>query len=164
MGATMASISVSGTGCAARTAGSVISRAAIFALAALLLPAASPLASLEIDVVKLRSQKGLLRICLTARPQSFPDCKNDAQALTRSVPATQTVVKFEGLSPGNYAAAIIHDENGNSKLDTLMGIPREGFGFSRNPAIGFGPPSFNAARFTVDTAAAPQQVRMRYLL
>ncbi|WP_447729013.1 DUF2141 domain-containing protein [Sphingomonas koreensis] len=133
-------------------------------LAALLLPAASPLASLEIDVVKLRSQKGVLRICLTARAQSFPDCKNDAQALTRSVPATQTVVKFEGLAPGDYAAAVIHDENGNSKLDTLMGIPREGFGFSRNPAIGFGPPRFEAARFAVGAAAAPQQVRMRYLL
>ena len=133
-------------------------------LAALLLPAASPTSSLEIDVARLRSQKGVLRICLTARPQSFPDCKNDAQALTRSVPASQTVVTFEGLVPGDYAAAIIHDENGNARLDTLMGIPREGFGFSRNPAIGFGPPKFEAARFAVGGNAVPQQVRMRYLL
>jgi uncharacterized protein (DUF2141 family) len=140
-------------------------RLSVLPLAVLLLPAATaPTASLEIDVQKLRSQKGMLRICLTTRPQSFPDCKNDAQALTRSVPATQNVVKFEGLAPGNYAAAIIHDENGNSKLDTLMGIPREGFGFSRNPAIGFGPPKFDAARFAVGDGAAPQQVRMRYLL
>ena len=136
----------------------------MLAIAALLLPAASPVASLEIDVIKLRSQKGVLRICLTARPQSFPDCKNDAQAVTRSVPATQTVVTFEGLAHGNYAVAIIHDENGNSKLDTLMGIPREGFGFSRNPAIGFGPPRFDAARFAVGGTPVPQQVRMRYLL
>ena len=133
-------------------------------LAALLLPAASPTSSLEIDVARLRSQKGVLRICLTARPQSFPDCKNDAQALTRSVPASQTVVTFEGLVPGDYAAAIIHDEDGNARLDTLMGTPREGFGFSRNPAIGFGPPKFDAARFAVGSGAAPQQVRMRYLL
>lgn len=160
----MASISASGIGSAGRTGESAISRVLMLVPLALLLPAASPTASLEIDVVKLRSQKGVLRICLTARPESFPDCKNDAQALSRSVPATQTVVTFEGLAPGNYAAAIIHDENGNAKLDTLMGIPREGFGFSRNPAIGFGPPSFNAARFAVDAAAAPQQVRMRYLL
>lgn len=136
----------------------------MLAIAMLLLPAASPTVSLEIDVVKLRSQKGLLRICLTARPQSFPDCKNDAQALSRSVPASQTAITFDGLAPGTYAVAIIHDENGNARLDTLMGIPREGFGFSRNPAIGFGPPSFNAARFVVDATAAPQQVRMRYLL
>lgn len=136
----------------------------MLAAAALLLPAASPTVSLELDVQKLRSARGVLRICLTARPQSFPDCKDDAQALSRSVPATQAVVTFDGLAPGNYAAAIIHDENGNRKLDTLMGIPREGFGFSRNPAIGFGPPKFDAARFAVDGAAKPQQVRMRYLL
>ena len=139
-------------------------RALLLAPVALLLPAASPTHSLEIGVQKLRSQKGVLRICLTGRAQSFPDCKNDAQAVSRSVPASQTRITFDGLAPGSYAVAIIHDENGNSKLDTLMGIPREGFGFSRNPAIGFGPPKFDAARIAVDAAAAPQQVRMRYLL
>ncbi len=130
----------------------------------LLLPAASPVATLELDVQKLRSARGMLRICLTARPESFPDCKDDPRAVSRSVPASQPVVRIEGLAVGNYAAAIIHDENGNKKLDTLMGIPREGFGFSRNPAIGFGPPKFDAARFPLDDAAKPQQVRMRYLL
>lgn len=106
----------------------------------------------------------MLRICLTARPQSFPDCKDDPRAVSRSVPATQTAVTFDGLAPGNYAAAIIHDENANRKLDTVLGIPREGFGFTRNPAIGFGPPKFDAARVAVDGAGVPQQVRMRYLL
>ncbi|MCP3732351.1 DUF2141 domain-containing protein [Sphingomonas sp. MG17] len=131
-------------------------------LGALLL-GASPIASLELDIQKLRSAKGQLRICLTARAESFPDCK-DARGMSRSVPATQTRIQFDGLPPGDYAAAIIHDENGNHKLDKLMGIPREGFGFSRNPVIRFGPPSFAAARFTLDGTTKPQQVRMQYLL
>jgi len=59
---------------------------------------------------------------------------------------------------------VIHDENGNAKLDTLAGIPREGFGFSRNPAIRFGPPRFAAARFAVGGDANQQQIRMRYIL
>lgn len=132
-------------------------------LSALLL-SASPIASLELDVVNLRSGKGMLRICLTARPESFPDCKDDPRAVSRSVAAAAPRVQFDGLAPGNYAAAIIHDENGNNKLDTMMGIPREGFGFSRNPAIRFGPPRFDAARFPVDGASKPQQVKMKYLL
>lgn len=135
----------------------------ILAPLALLLPATSPIASLELDVHNLRSAKGMLRICLTARPASFPDCKA-AGGISRSVPATERWVRFDGLPPGDYAAAIVHDENGNNKLDTLMGIPREGFGFSRNPAIGFGPPKFAAASFAVDAATKPQQVKMRYLL
>jgi uncharacterized protein (DUF2141 family) len=68
------------------------------------------------------------------------------------------------LPRGDYAIAVIHDENGNAKLDTLAGIPREGFGFSRNPPIRFGPPRFAAARFTLVDDAQMQQVRMRYIL
>jgi uncharacterized protein (DUF2141 family) len=106
----------------------------------------------------------VLRICVTARPESFPDCKDDPRAVSRSVAATQPRVRIDGLAPGSYAAAIIHDENGNKKLDTMLGIPREGFGFSRNPAIRFGPPRFDSARFPLDGASKPQQVKMKYLL
>jgi uncharacterized protein (DUF2141 family) len=84
--------------------------------------------------------------------------------VTRSIPASANSLHFDGLPPGGYALAVIHDENGNKKLDTFAGIPREGFGFSRNPPISFGPPRFAAARFTLTGDADRQQVRMRYLL
>ena len=58
----------------------------------------------------------------------------------------------------------IHDENSNAKLDTFAGIPKEGFGFSRNPPIRFGAPRFAAARFTMSGGAETQQIRMRYIL
>jgi uncharacterized protein (DUF2141 family) len=129
-----------------------------------LLPAAAPVTSLEIDVAGLRSAKGLIRVCLTAEPKNFPGCTDDRHAITRSVPAGQHQIRIDGLSPGNYAAALIHDENSNARLDTLMGIPREGFGFSRNPRIGFGPPRFAAAEFALGSVAETQQVTMRYML
>ncbi len=105
----------------------------------------------------------MIQLCLTADPKNFPACVDDARALTRSVPATTRAVTFDALPVGDYAVAVIHDENGNRKLDTMMGIPREGFGFSRNPAIGFGPPKFAAARFTLDINGTEQDIRMRYL-
>ena len=128
------------------------------------LPGAVGTSELAVDVSHMRSAKGMVRVCLTADPTNFPACVDDAQALTRSIPAGDHRVSFEALPRGTYALAVIHDENGNAKLDTFAGIPREGFGFSRNPAIGFGPPSFAAARFTVEANAETQQVRMRYLL
>jgi uncharacterized protein (DUF2141 family) len=127
-------------------------------------PVAGPATSLEIDVAGMRSAKGLIRICLTAEPKNFPGCTDDKHAITRSVPAGQHVIRFDGLSPGTYAAALIHDENSNARLDTMMGIPREGFGFSRNPHIGFGPPRFAAAEFALSGVAETQQVTMRYIL
>ena len=128
------------------------------------LPGASPTASLDVGIDKVRSTKGVLRLCVTADPTNFPGCVDDARAVTRSVPAGEHMVHFDGLAPGHYAVAIIHDENKNAKLDTFMGIPREGFGFSRNPAIGFGPPRFKAADFAIGGDATAERVTMRYLL
>ena len=167
----MACISVTGIASAAPTGASATSRArtpkphgVLLLAAGLLTMGASPVARLEVGVDQLRSAKGLLRICLTSDPDSFPACVGDAHAVVRNVPAGTTTIHFDGLPHRNYAMALIHDENGNHKLDTFAGIPREGFGFSRNPAIGFGPPRFSAARFAVARDAERQQVRMRYML
>lgn len=130
-----------------------------------LLPGAAPISTLDVTIDNVRSARGVLRVCLTADPRNFPGCVDDAQAVTRTVPANSHQVQFGGLPLGNYAVAVIHDENDNARLDTVLGIPREGFGFSRNPRIGFGPPRFAAAEFPVSAAAgATQSVRMRYLL
>lgn len=129
-----------------------------------MLPGVALVAPVEIEVTKLRSAKGALRICLTSDPGNFPACTDDADALKRSIPATQRTIRFEALPLGGYAAAVIHDENGNRKLDTVLGIPREGFGFSRNPGIRMGPPRFSAARFALNGDGADQSITMRYLL
>ena len=124
---------------------------------------AVPIGRLDVAVEGLRSAKGSLRLCLTADPTNFPACVDDADAVTRTVPAVAGRISVEGLPHGAYALAIIHDENNNSRLDTLAGIPREGFGFSRNPALRLGPPRFAAARFVTASDAERQQVRMHYI-
>lgn len=134
------------------------------ALALVLLPGAVPTGTLEVDLTGQRSAKGLMRVCLTTDPANFPSCVDDAAAVRRNVSAAAGTVTIPGLVPGAYAVAVIHDENGNARLDTFAGIPREGFGFSRNPAIRFGPPRFNAAKFPVRAGAERQQIRIRYLL
>lgn len=125
---------------------------------------AAPVARLDVQLDQVRSTRGLIRVCITADPANFPTCVDDRDAVVRSVPAAQRLISIAGLPFGDYAVAVIHDENANHRLDTFAGIPREGFGFSRNPAIGFGPPHFTAARFALDGGAERQQVRMRYIL
>ncbi len=47
------------------------------------------------------------------------------------------------LPAGEYAVSVFLDENNNGKLDqNALGIPRERFGFSNNPRILTGAPSF----------------------
>ncbi len=122
------------------------------------------MAELDVAIDHVRSAKGLIRVCLTADPKNFPACVDDANATTRSIPASAPSLRFEGLPHGDYAVAVIHDENTNAKLDTFAGIPREGYGFSRNPPVMFGAPRFAAARFAITTDANTQQIRMRYIL
>lgn len=135
----------------------------------LALPAATaPLPSGgEVDVrfEGLRSTRGMLRACLTREPQFFPHCERDPAALKASVAAgTGASLRFERLPPGDYALMVLHDENGNARMDTMFGIPREGVGFSRNPVLRMGPPAFQAVRFPVMDAPIAQSVRLRYFL
>jgi uncharacterized protein (DUF2141 family) len=102
--------------------------------------------------------------CLTTQPDKFPNCQNDPDARRMTVPTRLAgTLKFKDLPSGTYALALIHDENGNGKLDTTFGIPREGFGFSNNPAIHFGPPSFKSAGVAVTSGQVDRTVKVKYL-
>ena len=107
----------------------------------------------------------MVHVCLTREAAHFPDCASDPRAVRRSLPAAQAA-RFDipNIAPGNYALSIIHDENGNGRLDTFVGIPREGFGFSRNPAIRMGPPRFAETVFTMAGNRVNLVVTVKYLL
>ena len=55
------------------------------------------------------------------------------------------------LEAGTYSIGFFIDKNDNEKLDTnFLGVPKEQFGFSNDAMGRFGPPSFEAASFTLD--------------
>lgn len=124
----------------------------------------APTATLDVEVHSLRSSKGLVHVCLTANPRHFPECKDDAAAIKATVPAARKLdLNFTKLKPGRYAIALLHDENGNGKVDTTLMIPKEGFGFSRDARVIMGPPSFDAAAFELEAGRNRQRIGMRYL-
>ncbi len=127
-------------------------------------PAASPV-SIALAVSNLRSTKGDVLVCLSSNPKYFPDCRKDNKARKLKIAATDAEnIEIAGVAPGTYAVALIHDENANGKMDMRLFLPREGFGFSRNPKLGLGPPKFKSAQFTVGADDASYSVRMKYIL
>jgi uncharacterized protein (DUF2141 family) len=70
------------------------------------------------------------------------EMKNVVKGLTGTIRNNSCLLTVDSLSTGTYAFKYFHDENKNNKLDTnVVGIPKEGYGFS-NDAIGrFGPPA-----------------------
>lgn len=112
----------------------------------------------------LRSTKGNIIICLTRDPSHFPDCEGDPLSRHMTITAVDPAAVFPSLPSGDYAVALIHDENGNGRLDKMFGVPREGVGFSRNPRLTFGPPRFAAAQFPVGAQPVEENIRLRYFL
>ncbi len=137
-------------------------------LAAEELPPASappaPAASLTVEIAGLKDDAGTVHASLYASADGFPTrpAKAFRQADAFISGGTARVV-FQGLSPGGYAVAAYHDENGNGKLDTgFLGIPTEGLGAS-NDAKGFmGPPGFDEARVEVRPGENRIVVRVAY--
>jgi len=67
--------------------------------------------------------------------------------------AGSATILFEGLAEGEYAVAVIYDEDGDGELNTgLFGIPSEKVGFSNDAKGLFGPPSFTKAAFNLLTS------------
>lgn len=121
--------------------------------------------SVTVALSHLRSTRGLIRACLTAQPRTFPDCDRDPQALHQSVAAHDgPVLVFRHVQPGTYAVSLFHDENGDNRLDKVVMIPTEGFGFSRDAPVRFGPPRFADAAVAVGGSDIVLPVRVRYLL
>ena len=59
----------------------------------------------------------------------------------------------ENLKPGKYAFKYFHDENNDEKINTnLIGIPKEGYGFSNNAKGFFGKPSYKDVVFQLNSA------------
>lgn len=106
---------------------------------------------LEIQIENLKSEEGQLLAVLFASEDGFPDEPAKAkQSMIIDLKREGSRFQFADLAPGKYAIAIIHDENRNGKLDTgLFGIPKEGIGFSNNPKLGVGAPSFDRVAIDV---------------
>ena len=125
---------------------------------------AAPAGRVEIDVEGLRSKTGLVQVCMTMRADLLNNCAADPAARRATISAAAPDLIFADLPSGVYAIALFHDENGNGKLDTRMGIPIEGVGFSRNPRLWFGPPRFSAAQFKVTGGPVNEAVKLKYFL
>ena len=154
----MGYISGFGTKCAALTLG-------LAALTGIAANASAPAASLDVNVTGLRSMKGNVLVCITANPKFFPDCSKDPKSHRARVAARDAgFVEFGNMAAGTYAIALLHDENANDKMDMAVFLPKEGFGFSRNPMVVTGPPKFRNAAFQMGDADSKQMVRMKYML
>ncbi|MBW4611379.1 MAG: DUF2141 domain-containing protein [Hassallia sp. WJT32-NPBG1] len=109
--------------------------------------------TLTVVVNGIKHQKG--QICLGIYPneKGFPlSTKNVIKSACKPITGTSLKEQFSGLKPGNYAVAVVDDQNGDRQLNKdFFGIPKEGFGISNNPTVSIttGTPKFSKASFSL---------------
>lgn len=100
--------------------------------------------SLTVEIVGLESNKGVVIVALLDKQEK------DVMDKTITITEKKCTVIFEGLKNDQYAIRCFHDENKNKELDTnILGIPKEGFGFSNDAMGKFGPKKFSEWLFDV---------------
>lgn len=122
-----------------------------------------PLCTLKIHVTGFRNVSGRAGGTVFASPQGWPEDTSKAVVHGGFPIENGLAAEVFQLPAGKYAIAVIHDENGNHKLDRgFLGIPKEGFGFANNPHVLMSAPSFEAASTQVSCPETDIDIRLIY--
>ena len=108
---------------------------------------------IHVKILGIKDSTGTVACALFESPVGFPTefLHSATNVMIIKIRKAQARCDFEDIPPGTYAMVVIHDANMNGKLDTnFLGIPTEGYGFSKDAKGLIGAPSFSAASFAYD--------------
>ena len=119
--------------------------------------------SVAVTVNRVRPGKGLVRIALVNKVQ-FHKRRKLKKPLQRGVvkPTDDSIqYRFKDVAPGEYAIQVLQDfdEDGNM-TNNWLGLPKEPWGMSNNPPIGFGGPKWERAKFTVTDSSEVVKINL----
>jgi uncharacterized protein (DUF2141 family) len=97
---------------------------------------------IELSFTNQKSATGKIFLAIYDNEKSFGT--PEKAVFLKTFPAKIPFLESFELKSEEYAFAVFQDLNENGKLDkNWVGIPIEPYGFSNDPVIRFGPPSFN---------------------
>lgn len=108
---------------------------------------------IHVKILNIKNSTGTVACALFESAEGFPKdfLRMSTNVMVIKIRKDQARCDFEDIPPGTYAMAVIHDENMNGELDAnWLGVPTEGYGFSKDAKGLVGAPSFSAASFKYD--------------
>ncbi|KSB89375.1 hypothetical protein AS593_13935 [Caulobacter vibrioides] len=117
-------------------------------------------AGLTLTFPGLKAHTGALQVAVYDNAQAW---KGGKAVTSVTVPATEAEPSIRlDLPVGTYALRVFHDVDGDGRLGTNpFGLPVEPYGFSNDAKVNMGPPSFEAAAFTVAPGENAQALNLR---
>lgn len=126
--------------------------------------AAQSQSTITLQINNFKNDNGVCRACLFNSATAY-EGKNSKPLLCIAAPvkARNARIEFNNIAAGTYAIFIYHDANNNNKMDrNFIGIPKEGYGASKNKLPYASAPQFNENKFTVNnktTVTLPVTIR-----
>jgi uncharacterized protein (DUF2141 family) len=141
-------------------------RAALLVAISAPLGAASPgeLGTLRVGVAGVEPRPGKLLVRLYDSSDHWLEPSGAIRTIVID-PAQSRGVAFEQLPRGTYAVAIVHDENGDEKMNiAFLPVPHvlEGGGVSNDARSKWGPPRYDDAAFEFRPPDQSITVTLRY--
>ena len=129
--------------------------------AAVLFPTLSCAGDLTVKITQVRSDQGSVLAALYDSEASYMQLPAARASFKVKATRGELTYVFHNLPAGRYALSAFHDENGNGQLDrNLLGMPKEGYGFSNARSAGALP--FSKAAFDFDGTAGSITIELRY--
>ena len=134
----------------------------MLSIAAVAALAQSP-GNISVVVDGLRNDQGVVRCGLYNKADGFREPGKEYKGVVAKIEAGKATCRFEAVPPGTYAVAVFHAEHNEEKLETgTFGKPKQGYGFSRDAAGTFGPPSFQAAAYAYPGGDSSWPIKIQY--
>jgi uncharacterized protein (DUF2141 family) len=112
-------------------------------------------ATIVVNVSGLRNERGQVGCALFSSADAFPSADKALARVLAVIAGKAARCEFKAVAGGTYAVAVMHDENGDGKLNrSFIGVPTEGYGASNDARPGLmRAPRFADARFLVPAGA-----------
>lgn len=108
---------------------------------------------LEVTVTGIRDSGGEIGVAVFNAKTGYPvqiEHALETEWVTLKPGLKTATVLFDSLATGEYAVSVLHDENGNRKLErSAVGFPKEGVGFSRNCKVTLRAPRYKECKFAL---------------
>lgn len=119
----------------------------------------------EVTIDNFDSDKGVCKACIFSDAATYAGKGKPLLCKDATIQHKRTVIQFDQLSPGYYAIALFHDKNNNGQMDTnFLGIPKEGYGASKNKLPFAAAPKFEDNKFYITPGKVMTlPVKLRYI-
>ena len=122
--------------------------------------------TIVLDIGNFKNDNGVCRACLFNNEASYEGKSSKPfMCVSGFIKNYNCSLQFNNILPGTYAIFVYHDANSNNKMDrNFIGIPKEGYGASRNKLPYASAPAFNDNKFTInDKTTVTLKIKIRNL-